>query len=472
MHVHFACLAAAISALPSPAIAQLCPSATQWAASADDGIRYGRAVAFNGTFVAIGDYSADGYTGRVNLHGWDGHQWVVAAAIDGVLPQEEFGNQVEMSGDWMAITSPETGNGFVELWHFHTNDWHLNHTYESPEGFTLANISLSWPHLAIVETTNDNDSSMYCLTYDEITDDWTKSGSIWTSASDAGPIQVTISGERMGVSEPWYSSLPFERSGTVKRFDLIDGLWTFNSTVGYSWDDAMGGQCLTSDGALQAWAGQGYYATGRAHTYSTVTVKEFTAGVWSFLSIELNGHSVWNQPGSQVNDIAIDGDDMVVVLWVMDPDTGVSTWSSHHLHREGDSFVYQGELVLPTGAAELDPGAPRYVSAIHDGIVVFDAGVADAERVVFAIPLEDCDGSGRADACEVLADGADTDADGTLDRCTCLGDLNHDGHRDGDDLMLFLARWGGATAHGDLDGDGATDIRDLINLIRHWGDCG
>lgn len=53
----------------------------------------------------------------------------------------------------------------------------------------------------------------------------------------------------------------------------------------------------------------------------------------------------------------------------------------------------------------------------------------------------------------------------------CVGDLDHDGVVDGEDLALLLDRWGDFGS-ADLDGNGLVDGGDLALLLARWGHCG
>jgi hypothetical protein len=161
--------------------------------------------------------------------------------------------------------------------------------------------------------------------------------------------------------------------------------------------------------------------------------------------------------------LAIDGDDLVVVLW----NVILGEWSTHYMQRSGGSWYYQSELTPDD--AETD--RPRYVAAIEDGMLVMDGGTNSTERVAWVLPADDCDSTGKADACEVLLPGADGNGDSVLDRCMCPGDLNFDDDRNGDDIVAFLALWAGGTAAGDLDADGQVGVLDLLIILTEWGGC-
>ncbi|MDP6312350.1 MAG: hypothetical protein QF781_09385, partial [Phycisphaerales bacterium] len=179
----------------------------------------------------------------------------------------------------------------------------------------------------------------------------------------------------------------------------------------------------------------------------------------------ITGSLPWSAEDSQINYLAIEGDDLVVVLW--SNVHSESEFSTHHLQRSSGVWYYQGELA-PNGA---ETDYPRYVAAMDDGMLVMDGGNATTERVAWVLPPNDCDDTGKADSCEVLLPGADGNSDSIIDRCACPGDLDFNGDRDGEDIVAFLSLWAGATAAGDLDADGEVGVLDLLVILTQWGDC-
>ncbi|MBM4112786.1 MAG: hypothetical protein FJ253_05335 [Phycisphaerae bacterium] len=53
----------------------------------------------------------------------------------------------------------------------------------------------------------------------------------------------------------------------------------------------------------------------------------------------------------------------------------------------------------------------------------------------------------------------------------CLGDMNHDGKVDGEDLGELLGAWGGNSFCPDINDDGVVDGDDLGELLGSWGAC-
>lgn len=59
----------------------------------------------------------------------------------------------------------------------------------------------------------------------------------------------------------------------------------------------------------------------------------------------------------------------------------------------------------------------------------------------------------------------------TVERITCLGDLDADAAVGTPDLLILLSNWGCTACVGDIDADGSVGILDLILLLQAWGSC-
>ncbi len=64
---------------------------------------------------------------------------------------------------------------------------------------------------------------------------------------------------------------------------------------------------------------------------------------------------------------------------------------------------------------------------------------------------------------------ADADANGIVDACEVVGDLDRDGVVGAKDLAILLGTWGPCAAcAADFNGDGAVDAADLSILLGAW----
>ena len=122
----------------------------------------------------------------------------------------------------------------------------------------------------------------------------------------------------------------------------------------------------------------------------------------------------------------------------------------------------------------------RYVWSVGGRVLrdTVSAGLADylpaslaCEGAVVECQITPSDGitDGSPYTATIDMDGpftGDADCDGNPD---CPGDFNGDGLRNGGDLGVLLAYWGGPL--GDLNGDGTTNGGDLGLLLSYWGQC-
>jgi Right handed beta helix region len=85
----------------------------------------------------------------------------------------------------------------------------------------------------------------------------------------------------------------------------------------------------------------------------------------------------------------------------------------------------------------------------------------------------DCNHNGIPDSCDILAGTSqDTDHSGIPDECECIGDANHDGRVNVDDVVIVIIAWGdGASSPGDVNHDGIVNGLDLAAVLGHYGGC-
>jgi hypothetical protein len=453
--------AAAMLAVITPA--QSCPTSDEWPASASDGNRYGRAVDLDGGFLAIGDYSHNATTGRVYLRAWDGTAWTDPQILDGVGTGEGFGRNTSVSSGWIAIAAPYYNDGAVDLYSHDGALWNYEDSYETPAGFAMEHMTLSYPWLAVAESSDDFTSTrVQLLKHDAAENTWPVVETLDMPAESGAFVFVALGDDTLAVGLPSADIGATIDCGVVWYYELSEDVWT---SLGYSTmnhADGIYGQFATIDATTNTlvFARHGDYLSS-TYDDAVVVAKRFNGTFWD--NEPLVGTLPWSEVGSQINFLAIDGDDLVVVLW----NVILGEWSTHYMQRSGGSWYYQSELTPDD--AETD--RPRYVAAIEDGMLVMDGGTNSTERVAWVLPADDCDSTGKADACEVLLPGADGNGDSVLDRCMCPGDLNFDDDRNGDDIVAFLALWAGGTAAGDLDADGQVGVLDLLIILTEWGGC-
>jgi len=445
--------------------AQSCPTSDTWPAGGGDGIRYGRAVDIEGSFLAVGDYSANSYTGSVSMREWNGSVWGDPQVLTGTATGEEFGSLLDLSDNWIAITVPEYNTGAIDLYHHDGENWNYEDTYETPAGYTLHHSSMSYPWLAVAELSDSSGTMrVQMLQHDADNNTWPVIEALTMPADSGDWAFVSLDHNFLAVGLPNADISANVNCGLVWTYELVGSAWISLGFFTMSESDGNYGQYASLDAATQTLAlvQHGDYVS--TFEDSALFILRYDGMVWVPEPISELLTMPWAASGSQINDISIDGDDLVVVLWSRDP---VDEWSTHHLHRTSGTWYYQSNIT----PADEWTNRSKFVAAMDNGMIVMDGGTLDTNRVVWVIPAEDCDESGRADACEVVLPGADGNVDGVLDRCMCAGDLDFDSDRDGDDIIAFLGLWAGGTAAGDLDADGTVNVLDLLIVLTQWGEC-
>lgn len=451
-----------IAAATSAATAQSCPTSDTWPATGGDGIRYGRAVDIDPSFLAIGDYSANTYTGAVFVHEWDGGTWSEPQVLTGTATYEEFGTSVCLSDGWIALSAPSYNNGAIDLYHHDGTDWNYEDSYETPAGYELRHMSLSYPWLAVAELADSGAvMRIHLLQHDVGSNTWPVSDTLIMPADSGYTAFISLDQNYLAIGLPAADLGANVNCGVVHTYKLVGGVWT---ALAYSTMNEPGGeygQYVQLDSTTQtvAFSQHGSYAT--EFDDSILSIHKYNGLTW--IPEPISGSMPWSVIDSQISNIALDGDDLVVVLW----STELYNFSTHHLQRSEGMWYYQGEIT----PADAVTNEPRYVAAMNNGMIAMDGGTSETERVVWALPAEDCDGSGRSDACEVLIPEADGNGDGILDRCMCPGDLDFNSHRDGNDIILFLGLWASSSPAGDLNVDGAVNVLDLLIVLEQWGAC-
>lgn len=154
---------------------------------------------------------------------------------------------------------------------------------------------------------------------------------------------------------------------------------------------------------------------------------------------------------------------------------GVSRLGRIEFDYDGDEDVDMDDFEAFRQCFEEDNViTPDDACAIGDIDQDGDADLDDAAFLMeaFDVTPDDCNDNGTADLLEILEDSSlDDDADGVLDACVCIADINGDGSVGGPDLAVILSAWGTANPSADLDGDGLVSGADLSLVLANWGSC-
>jgi hypothetical protein len=151
------------------------------------------------------------------------------------------------------------------------------------------------------------------------------------------------------------------------------------------------------------------------------------------------------------------------------------TWTLYPPQRlgdaDGDGQVLLDDVAHFAGCAS-GGFAPGCEMMDFDGDSDIDEADETALLAAYGGPGADCNGNGDPDPAEIVLDPSlDLDANGILDSCEALGDLDGDGSVGITDLLELIGAWGacGAPCPADLDGSGTVGIADLLAMLGNWG---
>lgn len=197
-----------------------------------------------------------------------------------------------------------------------------------------------------------------------------------------------------------------------------------------------------------------------------------SGGTWSFVDI-LMPETLGDQ--HQFGAAVALADGIAAIGAYGDDEGGAETGAAYVYRDTGGTWDFLARLhpeTLPAGARS------GWSVAVDAGVAAIGAVHADARRgrVDLIVGLEDCDGDGELDVCQLELDPpSDADENGILDACQappCPGDANGDLAVDFADLEILLDAWGTSVApgeDGDVDQSGMVDFADLEILLEEWG---
>ena len=422
----------------------------------DGGIRHGRAVATDGSILVVGDYSADTYRGAIIIRQWSGGAWAEKQVVYGVDHYDEFGASVAVANNIVLATAPETTSGDVGIIELVLGAWTRTGSIVMPEGWQCAQRGLAmtdtWAAIPLVNS--DNGFAAVGM--------WLQSGGIWAieqtiELGQESDIHIDMHEDQMVIG--WsQADGDTVNEGLVEVYEVNEyDIW--NSTAAFPGGSAylLSGQIVSIFEDQVAFASGGWYVTSNEWPARVDVLNHSPGDGWAETWSNVVGDSY------QFNDLDLGDGVIAAVLWNSDEHAG-----------------WQTVIADPVTGMELsfnDPGGeehgPRYVVNVGEGMVLYDVTLDDGSRQVRMRPADDCDQNGVKDACDDEFGAADLDANGELDRCECLGNINPhiDANVDADDILDVLLYWGTETGHGDCDGDGVCGVLDLLIILENWGEC-
>ncbi len=455
-----------------------------------EGSTFGNRISIEGDWMAVG---ADHDAGPIGVGGvhifqrvggvWRHHQMLNAP--DG-FPGDHFGMPVEIRDDRLLVGMPwddDRGNRAGAV-----------HVYRLIDG------SWTWMQklLPVVDDTGAMFGSSLCFgdSVDEIivgafleSIDADTAGGVWVYR-DAGAGYILT--QRLSVGQPsWYYGRAVDvengilavgmpgaigpvgfRHGGVVIHHRENGLWVMDGVLVPLAPEPyqVFGECLDLEADRLA-VGSPFedtfgVAVGAVHMYRMIDGLPWLEE--SFGPTDPTGVSGFGFPcrfdpdGDRIALGAyatrIDGIQEAGAAWIRERVDG--TWSASarlvpQTSSQGDFFglsaAFDGDLVMI--------GAPR-----------LDGDRNNAGGVI-GFRMNDCDGSGNLDVCEIAAGIVeDSNTDGVPDECQGpIGDLDGDGLVTGADLGLFATLWGtDGSLGGDLNHDGVVSGEDLALILAGW----
>ena len=133
-----------------------------------------------------------------------------------------------------------------------------------------------------------------------------------------------------------------------------------------------------------------------------------------------------------------------------------------------DFFVFQACYAIDS---VISPEEPCAIGDIDQ-----DGDCDDTDAMFFIETYDgeiaDCNANGVPDLLDILTGaGTDSDNDGELDDCFCLGDADGNGTVDGGDIAAVLGYWNTNHPPVDLNEDGIINGADLTIVLAGWGPC-
>ena len=178
------------------------------------------------------------------------------------------------------------------------------------------------------------------------------------------------------------------------------------------------------------------------------------------------------------NWVAISGDGLVVGA-VQEDEYGENAGAAYTYHYDGGIWSEKRKLLAPDGASEDRFG---WAVAISGNTAIVGAYQSDADGLnagsAYAFQyalIDDCNGNGIPDLCDLLFGAENVNGNNIPDECECLSDIDGDWDVDTADLLALLGDWGctgePGECIGDVNWDGVTNTADLLQLLGAWGNC-
>ena len=369
---------------------------------------FGRSVAVDGGFIAVGSETRDvqGFNaaGDVSIFAKSstGGPWQLTATLVSSSPTESgrFGASVAMQGDVIVVGSPETvvNSGAIQR----------------GRAYVFERINSVWQMVKILQPL-----------------DGTNQGNFGLSVSVSDGIIV--------IGAPYVTSAEGLETGAVYVSQRTGTGWQNPARLaGFPANSGRAGSSVAIDGTqiIIGAPGAGLQSSLSA---SMAFVFEQSGSQWQLIQTIYSASPI--NGGKFGSRVAIDGDALFVSSWA----TPQSSGSHEYFVRTGSGWENRGPI--RAGFAVAVQGEYAAIGAYREARS--EILVGDARMEIHLL---------------------DTDLDGKADRCErAHGDLNLNGDIDGLDLAILLAAWGTQNSIADIDLSGIVDGSDLTSLLASWG---
>ncbi|NNF44173.1 MAG: hypothetical protein HKO59_05870 [Phycisphaerales bacterium] len=439
------------------------------ASDSEDFVLFGTSVAIDRNVIAIGAPRADEHlptggvivdTGAVYIFRHDGVSWVeeqrLVQADQFIF--DEFGVAVDLEGDRLLIGAHQDGVACED-----DPDPVIQQNCNSGSAYIFERRDGTWIETAKLVASDTHVRDLFGAAVD-LQGDLAAIGA-WNSGNTAGPCPPDCD---------------FDGHGAVYLYRLVDGAWIeeailtppdtgfdfeyFGHSISLSGDTILIG--AEGDDAVAVSGGAAYiFRHDPGGPEPWVQVQKLKASDGAFA--DFFGQAV-----------ALRGDVALVGAIFDDIGRQSNVGSAYLYELVGEVWKERGKLVA-TDAFTGDFLGNAIAISDHWAMVgaFTDDDIAENAGALYIFGgLDDCDGSGTLDICDIaVGDAKDVDGDGVPDSCgdACPADLDGSGDVGFTDLLAILADWGPCPADcpADLDASGDVGFTDLLAVLAAWGPC-
>jgi len=434
---------------------------------------FGRAVAIENQFVAVGDP----VNAKVTIFRYNGVTWTQLQTLfpDNGSANSQFGQSAVMSENLLAIGDEKPfGNGSVSMYRYEDTTWTLEQIIfaqdvEAPQAeFFGRSIGLHDNEL-IVGNPNSGiqdppiSGTAYIVTKDD--SQWTLETELTAPdniVSNTFGIAVDIVGDTAVVSAGNIDK-PNASPHSVFVYQRRNGTWSLQqqlspfdtlAPIGYGIAVALDEE----PSRLVVGAFQDLNQLGSLYVYQHNNTQ------WVFEQ-KLIASEVFGSFAFLGRSVAMDNSGSIVLSGAPgDWEAAFDAGAAHVFQHRPEQWIETAKFLPEIGTVF---GDSVDLSGNH-GIVGNPSDAGEHARIYTGLAKNDCNDNGVADACDILnGTSFDSNNNGVPNECDGVPDFDGSEVIDVDDLVLLLKAWG--TADADTNQDGVTNVTDLLALLNAWG---